>query len=163
MSILYNSSKGKRSIFTPREDAKLRYLVETAGRKLNWRTISFEMEGRTPRQCRERYNNYLNPNIQHKEWSAEEDEIILRQYAIVGSHWQQIASCLNGRTGNAIRNRYFSLTRQKKSLDSSNIQTEASSSESEAESKSLTEPDLLFAFETPIFNIPFDSIFFESA
>jgi hypothetical protein len=35
------------------------------------------MIGRTGKQIRDRYINALDPNINHKEWTNEEDQIVL--------------------------------------------------------------------------------------
>ncbi|EAY07271.1 Myb-like DNA-binding domain containing protein [Trichomonas vaginalis G3] len=106
-----------RSKFTKEEDAKLLQLVNDSGKTPNWRSISIAMETRTPRQCRERYQNYLRPNIEHTLWTAEEDQLLLQQYEIHGNKWNLIAKTMKGRTGNTIRNRFLSLYRRQHRYD----------------------------------------------
>ncbi|EAY02217.1 Myb-like DNA-binding domain containing protein [Trichomonas vaginalis G3] len=101
-----------RSKFSKLEDAKLLHLVEESGKSPNWRSISYAMETRTPRQCRERYQNYLRPNIGHNLWTPQEDEFLLKQYELYGNKWNCIAKNMKGRTGNTIRNRFLSLYRR---------------------------------------------------
>jgi hypothetical protein len=66
----------------------------------------------TPRQCRERWKNYLNPQLTHSGWSEEEDRTILSEYNRVGNRWIAIADLLKGRSAPAVRNRVFLLQRQ---------------------------------------------------
>ena len=47
--------------WTPEEDKKLRELV-AEGRK-NWGQVAGQIPGRTSKQCRERWCNHLDPNI----------------------------------------------------------------------------------------------------
>lgn len=145
--------KAKRNAFTPKEDEKLKMLVENCGKKLNWRTISFDMEGRTPRQCRERYVNYLDPKIQHTNFSPEEDQIILNQYSLLGNKWQAISEYLPGRTANSIRNRYFYLHRKQ-------LNYLENPSPKVKEEEKFEQPLLLNLF-APEPEIPIDSIFFQ--
>lgn len=154
-------AKGHRATFTEKEDEKLKMLVQMSGKDLNWKTISFEMNGRTARQCRERYNNYLHPRLHHTEWKPEEDQTILIQFNIVGSHWQKIASYLPGRTGNAIRNRYYSLIRQKSRGNQSNSNSETTT-DTDSENRSDVESPVSFINEIPLFDIPSDSIFYQT-
>lgn len=101
-----------RSKFTSKEDSRLIKLVRESGRSPNWREISNIMQTRTPRQCRERYQNYLCPRINHKDFTQAEDELILKQFAIHGNKWNAIAKMFKGRTGNMIRNRWQTLIRR---------------------------------------------------
>lgn len=101
----------KRAKFTPAEDAKLRKLVMDYGGRPNWRSISAKMKTRTPRQCRERFQNYLNPKIKVNNWTEEENQILLEKYQEFGNQWNKISQFIEGRTGNAVRNQFQLLTR----------------------------------------------------
>lgn len=104
--------------FLPEEDAKLKKLVEESFDRPNWREISIKMHTRTPRQCRERYKNYLSPEIQSKEWTDSEDRILLEKYNELGHKWNTIASYLPGRTGNSTRNRMLAIQRKNNKVKS---------------------------------------------
>jgi hypothetical protein len=99
------SRASSRRKFTPEEDALLRSIVDELGTE-SWGEISHRMPGRTARQCRDRYNNYLLDTLVANPWSPEEDAIVCRQYRELGPHWVQIAMLLNGRSGNHVKNRW---------------------------------------------------------
>lgn len=69
------------------------------------------MPGRTSKQCRERWNNYLDPTLLHTPFSAEEDQILLKLQAENGNKWAHIARSLPGRTENAVKLRFNHLTK----------------------------------------------------
>eukprot|EP00166_Cyanidium_caldarium_P005991 ctg_769.g374 len=55
------------------------------GGGLPWSQIAREFPGRTASRCRERYINYLDPMVRREPFTAEEDEIILREHRLVGT------------------------------------------------------------------------------
>lgn len=97
--------------FTPEEDAKLKRFVQKSGKKVDWKKISVLMKTKSPRQCRERYNNYLKPDETTSPWSSEEDTLILKKYTEVGSKWIEIAKCVTGRAPNSVRIRVRELVK----------------------------------------------------
>ena len=111
---------GMKCKFTREEDMKLKYLVEQSFMNLSWKDISIKMKTRTPRQCRERYKNYLSNKVTHNQWTEQEDQYILTKYEELGKVWNVIAKGLPGRTGNAVRNRWKYLTSKKEKKMKSN-------------------------------------------
>ena len=103
---------GWKCKFTKEEDDKLKNLVENYP-KLSWKDISVMMGSRTPRQCRERFKNYLANSLRHDKWTPSEDAVILEKYYAYGNKWNIIAKYLPGRTGNSIRNRCQFLLKKK--------------------------------------------------
>jgi hypothetical protein len=94
-----------RRKFTADEDVRLKTLVARYGRNL-WDEIAKLMADRTPRQCRDRYNNYLLDSISALPWTAEEDAILVERFRMVGPKWAEIAKSLRGRNGNHVKNRW---------------------------------------------------------
>lgn len=102
---LPNKTKKMRDPFTPQEDEKLKKLVSIFGTK-NWRIVAASLLGRTPKQCRDRYTNYLAPEINHSEWNEEEDKLLYEKYLKYGPKWSFLCKFFQNRTANDIKNRY---------------------------------------------------------
>ncbi|EAY03723.1 Myb-like DNA-binding domain containing protein [Trichomonas vaginalis G3] len=98
--------------FTEEEDLKLQQLVMRYGAK-DWIRISQLMITRNPRQCRERWNNYINPALRTDPWSPEEDMLLDQKYAEYGPKWNKISKFLKNRSDNNIRNRWMMIARHR--------------------------------------------------
>ena len=77
-----------------------------------WNAISDIVGTRTGKQCRERYMNHLDPQLNDGVWTKEEDEIIIEAQKEHGNSWTMISTLLNGRTANSIKNRWYSTLRR---------------------------------------------------
>jgi hypothetical protein len=98
--------------FTAEEDGILGRLVREFGTK-NWKQVAQLMRTRNARQCRERWNNYINPALRMGTWTPDEDELLLKQYAIHGSKWSKIAKVFRRRSDLSLRNRWQMLERRR--------------------------------------------------
>ena len=73
------------------EDKRLTHLVNSSW-KTSWSIISQQMPDRTAKQCRERYVNNLDPDRKKGAWTEEEDEIIMKLQAELGTQWSKISA-----------------------------------------------------------------------
>ena len=106
-----------RHPFSKKEDNLLMELVRLydTSDKNNWYLIAYHMDGRSPRQCRERYQLFLSQGINKKvKWTKDEDDLLLSKYEILGPRWKKMEEYFPGRNSYTIKNRFISLNRKKK-------------------------------------------------
>jgi len=106
----------KKGAWSPEEDQILWNLIESHKGQDDeaWDKEAAKILNRTPKQCRERWENAMNPNLCNKEFSKEEDDAILSLHDKLGNQWKKIAAFLNGRTGNRVKSRFQSLQKKTK-------------------------------------------------
>lgn len=99
-----STKRGRRSKFSVVEDARLRKIAKEYGAN-QWEFIAQMMPGRTARQCRDRYQNYLNPKFTSNEWAIDEDELLMEKLFKLGPNISKISPFFPHRSKNSISNR----------------------------------------------------------
>ena len=105
----------RRKKFTAQEDEKLLHLVNQLGTS-NWAAISEKMPGRNPRQVRDRYFNYLSPDVVNGPWTQTEDDLLMTKYNELGPTWKRIAAFFPTRTDINVKSRYQKLVRRQRKM-----------------------------------------------
>ena len=96
----------KRGGWSPAEDAKLHLAVSAYGN--SWVDVAVMMEGRNNEQCRDRWNERLDPSINRDAWTGEEDALLIGFVGELGeSKWKAVSEKIgNGRKDSAVGDRW---------------------------------------------------------
>ncbi|EAX87556.1 Myb-like DNA-binding domain containing protein [Trichomonas vaginalis G3] len=103
-------SKNNRRMFTLEEDMIIYSMVNMQKDK-NWKLIANALDGRSPKQVRERYKNYLAPGIVNAPWTHQEDDLLKDLYKKIGPKWSQLKGYFKNRSEINIKNRWSSLAK----------------------------------------------------
>ena len=95
-------------MWTPEEDDRLRALIERHGAR-RWKDLAEKLGNKTAKQCRRRYTGHLTTALKEHEWTAAEDDALLRAHEALGNKWTAIAKTVGGRTDNGAKNRFKAL------------------------------------------------------
>ncbi|EAX98717.1 Myb-like DNA-binding domain containing protein [Trichomonas vaginalis G3] len=113
--------KKVRKLFSPQEDAMLMNIMFNEPFQ-TWIAVAEKLPGRTARQCRDRWVNYLAPSNKNGPWSSEEDELLAKKYLEHGPQWTTISKFFDGRSENNVKNRWYTYVKHQfnKSTTSAN-------------------------------------------
>ena len=106
-----------RRNWDPEEDEAIRRAVQQVGTK-SWITVAkflkseFGVKNRSGKQIRERWHNHLNPQVQKRPWTLEEDKVLFETQRELGNSWAVISNLLPGRSDNCVKNRFHSTVRR---------------------------------------------------
>ncbi|WFD34934.1 Pre-mRNA-splicing factor cef1 [Malassezia cuniculi] len=105
----------KGGVWKNTEDEILKAAVSKYG-KNQWARISSLLVRKTPKQCKARWYEWLDPSIKKTDWSREEDEKLLHLAKLMPTQWRTIAPIV-GRTANQCLERYQRLLDQAEAQD----------------------------------------------
>ncbi|KAK9102250.1 hypothetical protein Sjap_019504 [Stephania japonica] len=139
-----DKSKVKRGPWSPEEDSALKSYVQAHGTGGNWISLPLKAGlNRCGKSCRLRWLNYLRPDIKHGGFTEEENTIICNLYKSIGSRWSVIASQLQGRTDNDVKNYWNTKLKKKYLLTEETNSANITTSSSRSSSSSSSSPNLL--------------------
>jgi pre-mRNA-splicing factor CDC5/CEF1 len=84
--------------------------------KNQWARIASLLTRKTPKQCKARWYEWLDPSIKKTEWAKEEDEKLLQLAKLMPTQWRTIAPIV-GRTPAQCLERYQKLLDEAELLD----------------------------------------------
>ena len=97
--------------WTQEEDNLLINLIKKYGK--NWSLISTYIPSKNGKQIRDRYVNKLDKDLKKGKFTSEDDSKIFKLYQKYGRMWTKISRFFDGRTGDMIKNRFYSNIRKK--------------------------------------------------
>lgn len=112
ISCTRNKTNHCKGAWSKEEDERLRIAVSSCSPPL-WDDIAKSVHGRTPKQCRERWLYRLRPELKKTPFEHWEDQLIFEQKKKIGNRWTQIAMMLPGRTSCSVKNRWYTVLRNK--------------------------------------------------
>ncbi|KAI1427685.1 hypothetical protein F5Y12DRAFT_147640 [Xylaria sp. FL1777] len=108
---MYQKSGYNTGTWLVEEDARLRNAVAQHGTR--WVIVAGDVATRNGDQCAKRWNENLNPNLNHSPWSPAEDKLLLHLVSVYGRNWKLLTnSYLESRAPLALKNRHSLLMRR---------------------------------------------------
>ncbi|KAI9297172.1 Homeodomain-like protein, partial [Neoconidiobolus thromboides FSU 785] len=95
-----------KGAWTKEEDGLLIQLMNENKNTISWSSFGRVIKTRTGKQCRERWHNHLDPNVNKAPFTDQENQIILDMYHKIGPKWATISKQLVGRPDNSIKNHF---------------------------------------------------------
>ncbi len=101
----------KGGVWKNSEDEILKAAVMKYG-KQQWARVASLLNRKSAKQCKARWNEWLDPSIRKVEWSRAEDEKLLHLAKLMPAQWKTIGPLVGGRTAVQCQERYEMLLDQ---------------------------------------------------
>ncbi|KAJ6244494.1 hypothetical protein M0813_21080 [Anaeramoeba flamelloides] len=102
--------KSKKGPWNDVEDKLLISAVKKLGNSNSlWNNIATLVPGRNSKQCRERWRNQLDPEIDRSPITEEEDRLLIEKIAEIGNKWCKLSVLFPGRPDNMLKNHWYSV------------------------------------------------------
>jgi len=95
----------KGGIWKNSEDEILKAAVMKYG-KQQWARVASLLNRKSAKQCKARWNEWLDPSVRKVEWSREEDEKLLHLAKLFPAQWKSVGPLVGGRTAVQCQERY---------------------------------------------------------
>ncbi|KAG2715118.1 hypothetical protein I3843_03G065700 [Carya illinoinensis] len=103
----------RKGTWTAGEDELLKDCIEKHGEG-KWHQVPLRAGlNRCRKSCRQRWLNYLKPNIKRGDFEEDEVDLMIRLHTLLGNRWSLIAGRLPGRTANDVKNYWYTHLRKK--------------------------------------------------
>jgi hypothetical protein len=106
---IHKSGTLRPGIWSKTEDDLLQALIQKSKKKwgkiaavLN-KEVHNNLNIRSGKQCKERWNNYLNPEVERGPWKLEDDVKVLKSFKEFGKKWSLITRLVKNRTESAVK------------------------------------------------------------
>eukprot|EP00559_Dactyliosolen_fragilissimus_P000979 CAMPEP_0184857660 /NCGR_PEP_ID=MMETSP0580-20130426/2808_1 /TAXON_ID=1118495 /ORGANISM="Dactyliosolen fragilissimus" /LENGTH=944 /DNA_ID=CAMNT_0027353379 /DNA_START=74 /DNA_END=2908 /DNA_ORIENTATION=- len=98
----------KGGVWKNSEDEILKAAIMKYG-KQQWARVASLLNRKSAKQCKARWNEWLDPSVRKVEWGREEDEKLLHLAKLMPAQWRTIGPLVGGRTAIQCQERYEKL------------------------------------------------------
>jgi len=95
----------KGGVWKNSEDEILKAAIMKYG-KQQWARVASLLNRKSAKQCKARWNEWLDPSVKKVEWSREEEEKLLHLAKLMPAQWRTIGTLLNGRSATQCQEHY---------------------------------------------------------
>jgi pre-mRNA-splicing factor CDC5/CEF1 len=117
----------KGGVWKNSEDEILKAAVMKYG-KQQWARVASLLNRKSAKQCKARWNEWLDPSIRKIEWSREEDEKLLHLAKLMPAQWKTIGPLVGGRTAVQCQERYEQLLDEAAMKDGEHVEEDEAGS-----------------------------------
>jgi len=107
----------KGGVWKNSEDEILKAAIMKYG-KQQWARVASLLNRKSAKQCKARWNEWLDPSIRKVEWSRAEDEKLLHLAKLMPAQWRTIGPLVGGRTSVQCQERYETLLDEAANMES---------------------------------------------